>query len=219
LGHASWLPSPLWGGIEGGGCQGHGCCGSPPSQPPPQGGRCFDRGAGARSGPHPRSAGPLQGAKKRREPSPRRGARWGGEGRGEIEFVAYPPPLFPPHKGEGDLVAWSCLMASLPLVGRDRGRGWRRPRVLWLTPLPASPRKGGGADRGCGPLRANATGSKHLPPCGGGWEGGARISGLWLQQLDTVAKRVADIAPLVAGKGFVGGYLHSGCAQMLDQRG
>ena len=40
-------------------------------------------------------------------------------------------------------------------------------------PPPSLPRKGGGADGARGTFNAPATGSKHLPPCGGGWEGGA----------------------------------------------
>jgi len=70
---------PPWGSEREGVSRGLGVRGSPPSQPPPQGGRCFDRVAGTQSAQQARSPPPplrgRMGGGKPRKPKTKRAAR------------------------------------------------------------------------------------------------------------------------------------------------
>ena len=107
---------------------------------------------------------------------------WGGLGRGKPQTPRprHPHPCPHPARGRETYRLDHAPTSPPPLRGRDRVGGKPQTRSL-PSPSPPyrapSPRRGevfavswlpakGGADRGCGPLRAPATGSKHLPLAG-----------------------------------------------------
>ena len=102
----------------------HCACGSPPSQPPPQGGRCFDRVACEPSAQQTRSASPPCGG---------------------ASYSALTTNLGLRSDGFGALCSWAGVskQVSLPLVGREQGWGCRGSEHRATPTLHPSPQGGG----------------------------------------------------------------------------
>src|SRR5262245_45489275 len=72
-------------------------------------------------------------------------ALWGTDredGIAENQREGFPPPLAPPHKGEGNIDGASATASPPPLWGRDREGGSRQPQTSGVPPPLAPPHKG-----------------------------------------------------------------------------